>query len=256
MRWLVGLAFVLVASSVASAPAPHANSVGNESFSFPLPDGYRDITNDPRLKEYPRKQVTVEAIAETMGYKPTITVFLAPDPGGTLGDAKLCRDSAANFAGPDGKVRGAAMIPGPRGTVCQMHVVLPQGVALMTELISFTETWLMATCNHADGDQQAEKGLPRDARRLQVQGARDTGEGRSAASGRPGVRRLSPEVPRLHLVALLQDAGVGARVRVEAGRREPEEAAATDDGRKTLPGVCATMLAKAKSAVAGVNCEW
>ena len=35
-----------------------------------------------------------------------------------------------------------------------------------------------------------------------------------------------------------------------------KKAAATADGRKSLPGVCATMLARAKSAVAGVNCEW
>jgi hypothetical protein len=255
VRWVVGLAFVLVASPVAPAPAPHASSVGNESFSFPLPEGYRDITNDPRLKAYPRKQVTVEALAETLGYRPTITVFLAPIWGGTLGDAKVCRESAANIAGPDGKVKGAAMIPGPRGTVCQMHIVQPQGVALMTELISFTETWLM-TCNHADGDQQAEKVC-----RATLAAFKFKEQGTPAKIDLPhlGVRECDDYLQKFRACiwsrfSKTQVSALGFALKLDA--ESLKKAAATDGGRKTLPGVCATMLANAKSAVAHVNCEW
>jgi len=252
---LVGLALVLAASSGASAPAPHAKSVGNESFSFPLPDGYRDITNDPRLKAYPRKQVTVEALAETMGYRPTIVVFLAPVWGGTLGDAKVCRDSAANIAGPEGKVKAAVMIPGPRGTVCQMHIVQPQGVALMTELISFTETWLM-TCNHADGDQQAE-----NACRAALAGFKFKEQGTPAKIDLPllGVRECDDYLQKFRACiwsrfSKTQVSALGFALKVDA--QSLKATAATEVGRKSLPGVCATMLASAKKAVAGMNCEW
>lgn len=255
VRWLAGLALVLAASPVASAPAPPAKSVGNESFSFPLPDGYRDITNDPRLKAYPRKQVTVEANAETMGYRPTIVVFLAPVWGGTLGDAKICRESAANIAGPDGKVKAAVMIPGPRGTVCQMHIVQPQGVALMTELISFTETWLM-TCNHADGDQQAEKVC-----RASLAAFKFKEQGTPPKIDLPalGVRACDDYLEKFRACiwsrfSKTQVSVLGFALKVDA--EGLKKAAATADGRKSLPGVCATMLARAKSAVAGVNCEW
>jgi hypothetical protein len=255
MRGLLGLAFVLVASSAASGPALHAKSAANESFSFPLPDGYRDITNDPRLKEYPRKQVTVEAIAETMGYKPTITVTLAPIWGGTLGDAKVCRDSAANFAGPDGKVRAAAMIPGPRGTVCQMHIVAPEGVALVTELISFTETWVM-TCNHADGDQQAEKVC-----RATLAGFKFKEQGTLAKIDLPhlGVRECDDYLEKFRACiwsrfSKTQVSALGVALKMDAGNLN--KTAATDEGRKSLPAACSTMLAKAKRAVADVNCEW
>ena len=256
-RWLlpVGLGSVLLALSAPAAPAPRI--IQNESFSFPLPDGYRDITNDPRLKAYPHKQVTVEAIAETKGYKASISVLLAPIWGGSFGDAKACRESAANLAGPDGKVKGTAMIPGPRGTVCQMHMVSRRGVVLATELNSFTETWVMS-CNHLDGDLQAEKVC-----RATLAAFKFKERGTPAKIELPhlGVQECDDYLQKFRACvwsrfSKTQVAVLGFALKVDA---ESLKRTAGHRGRShELPGMCATMRANAKnvSASAGIICEW
>ncbi len=142
----------------AALPAAPARVVESTSFTIPLSDGYSDITELIRSRGFPRRQVTLQANAVTKGYRPTITFQLAPVWGGTLGELSMCKQSAASFAGPEGRVKSAAIIggPAPSGNVCQIHLVRPEGIALITELVSSAETWLM-TCNHADGDAAAER---------------------------------------------------------------------------------------------------
>jgi len=254
-RLLVGLALGLRASSAAAEPAPRI--IQNESFTFSLPAGYRDITNDPRSKAYQRKHVSVEAIAETMGYQPTITVLLAPIWGGSFGNAKACHDSAVNLAAPDGKVKSTAIIPGPRGTVCQMHTVFPGVVALTTELTSFTETWLMV-CNHADGDLQAEKVC-----RATLASFKFKERGTPAKIDLPhlGVPECDDYLQKFRACiwsrfSKTQVAVLGFALKVDA--ESLKRTAASEDGRKSLPGTCATMRANAKNvaASAGIICEW
>lgn len=61
-----------------------------------------------------------------------------------------------------GKPQSASIISGPLGKTCQIHIVAPAGVALITELNIMQEgglpkeLWLM-TCNHADGDNGAQR---------------------------------------------------------------------------------------------------
>jgi hypothetical protein len=142
----------------AAAATTRPRTVEAESFVVPLPDGYTNVSDVVASRGFPRKQVTLQANTVVKGYQPTITFQLAPVWGGTLADLALCKSSAASIAGPAGKIRSARLIdgPAPSGKVCQMHLVLPEGIALITELVSATETWLM-TCNHADGDAAAEK---------------------------------------------------------------------------------------------------
>jgi hypothetical protein len=149
---------LVVSVAATAAPTASARVVDAGSFAIQLPQGYADITQEIASAGFPRKQITLQAKAVVKGYQPTIVFQLAPIWGGTLGDLALCRKMAASFAGPTGRIKSVRLIdgPAPSGRVCQLHIVLPTGVALMTELVSSTETWLM-TCNHADGDADGER---------------------------------------------------------------------------------------------------
>jgi hypothetical protein len=251
---LLSLGLALATASP-DAAAPPSRTVGNESFSFPLPDGYRDVTNDPRLKTYPHKQISVEAIAATKGFNPSITVLLAPIWGGTLGDAKVCRETAANLAGPRGKLTAAEMIPGPRGTICQFRFVEQGLVVLVTELISFTETWVM-TCNHAEGDAQAEKVC-----RATLAGFKFKDQEAPPKIDLPrlGVPACDEYLSKFRACILsrfpkTQVSIIGVLLKIDAERLR--QLVASEQGRKDLPQQCAGLLAQAKKATKDVNCAW
>jgi|KBSMisStaDraftv2_1062788.scaffolds.fasta_scaffold144828_2 hypothetical protein len=254
LRGLVGLGLVLGATATRAA-APRI--IENESFSFPIPAGYHDVTSDARLKDFSHKQVSVQADAATKGLLPLITVFLTPVWGGSLGDQKLCDVSATNMArDQNGKVRSATMVPGPRGTVCQIHLVSGEGVAtLITELTSFTETWGMM-CQHADGDQQAEKVC-----RATLAGFKFKERGTPAKIELPhiGVPECDDYLTKMRTCIwsrLSKNHVTVAGFALKIDAASLKKTAATEEGRKTLPGVCAGMLAQARNAMAAANCAW
>jgi hypothetical protein len=126
-----------------------------ESFTFPIPEEYARASMEGAAPD--RHMVVFSASEAVRGYQPTITFQRAPIYGGTAGDAMVCTQTGASIAdGVGGKVTSAALIDGPSGKVCQMRIVAPEGVALITELSGSAETWLM-TCNHADGDDGSER---------------------------------------------------------------------------------------------------
>jgi hypothetical protein len=149
------------AASTSPAPASPSSMKADlkrfvgESFSFPIPEGYAPLSTEWAAPE--RHLVVFSAGVAVRGFEPTITFQRAGVYGGTAGDAGLCTWTAKSTAGGvGGKVTSAALIDGPAGKVCQMRIVAPEVVALITELISATETWIM-TCNHADGDDGSEQ---------------------------------------------------------------------------------------------------
>ena len=84
-----------------------------------------------------------------------------PSPEGRLGSIHL-RQTGKGIAGTDWTLLGALIIDGPLGKTCQIHLRAPEGIAIITELhkagntpVTPQDIWLM-TCNHADGDKQAE----------------------------------------------------------------------------------------------------
>lgn len=150
--------------ALALALALHAMPAGAETervrgtwFTFPMPAGYTDLTAVMRSTGFPREQIAVGVVSESGTIAGTrLILFQRLDIwGGNLGDPVLCRKSAPSVVS-GGTVKSASIIAGPAGPTCQIHVVSPEGVAILTELVGAKETWLM-TCNHAEGDEQAEK---------------------------------------------------------------------------------------------------
>ncbi len=101
--------------------------------------------------------------------RPTIVVQKVPIPGGTFADPALCAQTGHGLvhggtvaAGTGATLLSAAIVDGPFGKTCQIHLRAPEGIALIAELFEPENTpatpkdvWLM-TCNHADGDAAAE----------------------------------------------------------------------------------------------------
>ena len=154
---------LVVRRSLAEEPT---RLVETEQLSFPIPDGYHDASAEVTRKDI----VLVLAAREpSKGYRPTITIMKALAPGGTFADPARCAGAGRWFVtgdaddpGTGGALKSARVIDGPVGKACQIHLVTPQGVAIITELDSPGNTsltpkdvWLM-TCNHADGDDLAE----------------------------------------------------------------------------------------------------
>ena len=157
----------------AAAPAPAHTSeqnavVATGDFTLPLPEGYRDISSEVQKKEA-HLVVVFEANRLHKGYRPTIAVRKVPIPGGSFADPATCAETGKGLltggmeaAGTEGTLKRAAIIDGPVGKACQIHLLAPEGIALITELHRPGNTpstpqdiWLM-TCNHADGDEDAE----------------------------------------------------------------------------------------------------
>jgi hypothetical protein len=240
-------------------PAAPARLVESESFTVPLPDGYSDITELIRSRGFPRRQVSLQANAVTRGYQPTIAFQLAPIWGGTLGDLAVCRQSAESFAGPKGKVKTARMIdgPAPSGKVCQIHLVRPEGIALITELISSAETWLM-TCNHAPGDAAAEKVCRATLATFKFKPAPPVLP--KIVLPRVGVRECDDYLDKYVacLSRRLQDDEIAPyRAMLKLTADLWVKAAASEGGRKELPATCTKTLAQTKSLMApSIGCEW
>ena len=148
-------------------PGEHAgNVVTTEELSLPLPDGYRDETAELSKDGI----VLVFAANESSkAYRPTIAVLKVPIPGGSFADPATCAQTGSGLVrggtdapGTGGVLTSAAIIDGPVGRTCQIRLVAPAGVAVITELHrpgntpqNPKEIWLL-TCNHADGDDAAE----------------------------------------------------------------------------------------------------
>lgn len=140
-----------------SGPPPTAvpTVFTGETFTFPIPEGYVVVSQDPPPPPA-RRVVALQGAHVVKGFRPTITFQRAPVDGGTMGDEVMCAQTGESIArGVSGRVTTASLTEGPGGKVCQIRLVAPEGVALITELLGPTETWLM-TCNHADGDTVAE----------------------------------------------------------------------------------------------------
>jgi hypothetical protein len=126
----------------------------------PIPDGYEDTTSQLREDQQARHTVAMAARAPARGYLPTV-VFQRTPAMARDQDAASCREAGEGVArgGPDRDppwtLRRATLVTSPVGVACQMDILAPQGVALITELDLPEETWLM-TCNYADGDAAAE----------------------------------------------------------------------------------------------------
>jgi hypothetical protein len=135
-------------------PSPRAEAA---TFTVALPVGYEEVAAGLEKRPEARYPPVVLAANETRrGLRPTITLQNTPVPGGTMADPAECRRAAEGLAGDDWRLRSASIIDGPVGKTCQIELLAPEGVALITELNRPNETWLM-TCNHADGDAEAER---------------------------------------------------------------------------------------------------
>ena len=135
---------------------------------MPLPAGYDDATTEHQERA-PQLEAVLRAAAARDGQRPTIVVQKVPIPGGTFADPALCAQTGHGLvhggtvaAGTGGTLLSAAIVDGPLGKTCQIHLRAPEGIALITELFEPGNTpatpkdvWLM-TCNHADGDAGAE----------------------------------------------------------------------------------------------------
>ena len=255
VRGIAGLVLMMVAA----LPAAPARVVESESFTILLPDGYSDITELIRSRGFPRRQVSLQADVVTKGYQPTITFQLAPLWGGTLGDLSVCKQSAESFAGPKGRVKSARMIdgPAPSGKVCQIHLVRPEGIALITELISSAETWLM-TCNHAAGDAAAEKVCRATLAAFKFKPPPPVAP--KIVVPRIGVRECDDYLDK-YIACLsrrLQDDELAPyRAMLKLTADLWVKAAASEGGRKELPATCTKTLAQTKSILApSVGCAW
>jgi hypothetical protein len=158
-----------VASSL-PGPLVQPHTVETEDFALPLPDGYADVSADFHKEPLPLA-VVLRARASTQGngYPPTIVVWKVPLPGGSFDDPSTCARTGRGFItggteapGTGGTLLSAAIIDGPVGKTCQIHLRAKEGIALMTELhmpgntpLTPKDIWLM-TCNYADGDESAE----------------------------------------------------------------------------------------------------
>ena len=135
-------------------------------FIMPLPPRYYDAT-----AQVPKGRIALAFVATEprRGYQPSITIQKAPLPGGSLDDPDTCARTGRGIIaggteapGTGGVLKSARIIDGPVGRTCQIHLVGPDGVAIITELhrpgntlVTPQDIWLM-TCNHADGDDIAE----------------------------------------------------------------------------------------------------
>lgn len=159
---------VPAASASAASAVRRRHHIETDDLALPLPDGYTDVSA-AFASELPRGAVVLRADRSSLGYVPTITVRKVPIPGGTFDDPSLCEQAGKGLVGggteatgTGGRLLRAAIIDGPVGKTCQIHLRAPQGIALITELhlpgntpATPRDIWLM-TCNHADGDASAE----------------------------------------------------------------------------------------------------
>lgn len=253
VRALAGAWLVLVAPSAVAQPP---GIIDGESFTIPLPDGYRDITEQVRKAGFPRRQVSLQATEPNEDSQPTIVFQLAPIWGGTMGNLGVCKLSAKSFATDQGKVKSAAIIALPTGKVCQMHIVGTQGIALITELTSTTETWLM-TCNHADGDVAAKKVCRATLAAFKFKPARPMPPKFDIVH--TGVRECDDYLDkyvaclslRLGQPEIVPFAGL-----IKLIAKGWRWSAQTPDGRASLPGICTGAQAKTKALTRTVGCEW
>jgi hypothetical protein len=209
-----------------------------------------------RARGFPRKQVTIEAVEETKDYRPTIVIQLAPVWGGYMGDAERCKWSAPHFAGDKGKVKSATIVAGPAGTKsCQIHVVTPDRVAIISELTSYTETWVM-TCNHADGDAAAERVCRATFGAFKFKPVK-----RAAAKvtlPRTGVRECDDYLDKMVACGsqrLSDDAFAPIGVMLRISAHIWTKAAASKDGLKTLPAICTKTANDTKPQLKAAGCE-
>jgi len=151
-----------------SGPVIQPHAIETEDFALPLPDGYADVSSALQM-EAPHLAVVLRASTSTNGYTPTIVVRKVPLPGGSFDDPSTCARTGRGLVtggteapGTGGTLLSAAIIDGPVGKTCQIHLRAPQGIALITELhmpgntpLTPKDIWLM-TCNYADGDESAE----------------------------------------------------------------------------------------------------
>ena len=143
-----------------------AKVVKTEELSLPLPHGYRDKT--AQLSKAGTVLVFVATVSSD-SYRPTITLVKVPIPGGSFADSATCAQTGSGLVrggtdgpGTGGVLKSAAIIDGPVGRTCQIHLVAPEGIAVITELHrpantpqSPKDVWLM-TCNYANGNDAAE----------------------------------------------------------------------------------------------------
>jgi hypothetical protein len=138
-----------------------------------------------------------------------------------------------------------------------MHVVRPEGIALITELISSAETWLM-TCNHAEGDGGAEKVCRATLVAFKFKPPPPVAP--KIVVPRIGVRECDDYLDKF--IACLsrryQDDELGFQgTLVKLTADVWKKAAAIEAGRKTPPETCAKTLASTKAILAPIaGCEW
>ena len=161
--------------SASSAPTASPTALGSivtvgwaetSDFRLPIPAGYRNAT-----AEFPDAAFSV-VIAKNEAaerYRSTIVLRRVPIPGGSFDEPSACEQTGRGLVlggtdepGTGGMLKSAQIIDGPVGKTCQIHLIAPQGVALLTELhrpgnsrSSPKDIWLM-TCNYVDGDALAE----------------------------------------------------------------------------------------------------
>ena len=154
----IGIVPLLAACASASPPASPVGgaprTVTGERFIVPIPDGYYDSTSELPAEKQARHTLALTAKEPTQGYRPTIVLQRTPVAARDQ-DPATCKEAGEGVAGA-WTLRRAAIIAGPVGPACQMEIVAPQGVAIITELDLPDETWLM-TCNHGGGDAAAER---------------------------------------------------------------------------------------------------
>jgi len=144
-------------------------------FTLPIPDGYRNAT-----AEFPgagfsvvlakNEETELDENEETERYRSAIVIRKVSIPGGSFDEPTECAQTGRGLVqggmfdqSGDGYIlKSAQIIDGPVGRTCQIHLIAPQGVALITELHRPGNSrsapkgiWLM-TCNHVDGDDLAE----------------------------------------------------------------------------------------------------
>lgn len=154
-------------SSANRRPHLASNVVQTEELALTLPNGYHDATAQLRRANI----VLVFAKPDSSkAFQTTITIIKAPVAGGSFADAATCAETGRGLVaggidapGTGGVLKSTRVIDGPVGKACQVHLVAPEGVALITELHRSPNTpqspkqlWLM-TCNHVDGDIAAEE---------------------------------------------------------------------------------------------------
>jgi hypothetical protein len=164
--WLLATACARHGADPTSAGQTH--TIETEDFALPLPDGYADVSAALH-EEASNPAVVLRASTSTRDDPPTIVVRKVPLPGGSFDDPTTCARTGeglvtggAEAPGTGGTLLSAAIIDGPVGKTCQIHLRAPRGMALITELHLPGNTpgtpkdlWLM-TCNYAEGDGAAE----------------------------------------------------------------------------------------------------